>query len=277
VTNEASWLSCLSYLERQDQGFCVPRFKTRPYSSPMTSRTPFVDQDGEMKCCNQNASSSHLCFYFRQLNSNSGKSTKNATGDKFGGFSCLPARYVTNHMPCNQTRPCNGIPMTSSSSTQNGNTICAYAALFNRTKLIRFQLDRNRPPVLFVGRPSAVRDHVTVSGFVPRRYLHGKLPMPDWLPHFLDLVLRYLFTLSLAFALLNAVPCYSLDGQHFWSALMLPAPQPVVQELVVERNRFWAYRLLMYKALMLYGTLALILVVIGGLVLSLMPHFQQRW
>lgn len=63
VTNEDTWQRCILKLNRQDQGFCVPKFKARA-PSPATI-PPFVDDDGEMKCCSSNTTSSHLCFYFR--------------------------------------------------------------------------------------------------------------------------------------------------------------------------------------------------------------------
>ncbi|EPB77343.1 hypothetical protein ANCCEY_03578 [Ancylostoma ceylanicum] len=40
----------------------------------------------------------------------------------------------------------------------------------------------------------------------------------SWIPHYwaesVELVPKYLFTLSLALGLLNSVPCYALDGQY---------------------------------------------------------------
>lgn len=37
--------------------------------------------------------------------------------------------------------------------------------------------------------------------------------IPFWLPQIVELFCKYLITFSLAMGLLNAVPCYGLDGQ----------------------------------------------------------------
>ncbi|VDM12147.1 unnamed protein product [Wuchereria bancrofti] len=54
--------------------------------------------------------------------------------------------------------------------------------------------------------------HVQVSNYVPR------LPiMSTFIPYFIELGTKYIFTFSLAFAVINATPCIFLDGQYIFS------------------------------------------------------------
>lgn len=48
-----------------------------------------------------------------------------------------------------------------------------------------------------------------VSSYVPRTYL-----LPPIIPDAIELLMKYVVAFSVALALLNAVPCYALDGQH---------------------------------------------------------------
>jgi len=159
-------------------------------------------------------------------------------------YSCLPARYVTDHSMCNYSFPCG----------QQAKTKCVYAALFNSTRLIRFRVANQSKPVLFVGAPGAILPHVTVGSYVP-----GLRFTPACVPVCLDLFFRYLFTFSLALGLLNAMPCYSLDGQHIAGALT---------DVMCQRRRTCASptrKQLLYKGIMIYGTVTLVGVVIASL------------
>jgi len=53
---------------------------------------------------------------------------------------------------------------------------------------------------------------IAVTSYVPR--WRGLLAPPLWLPPLVELFLKYTITFSMALAMLNAVPCYTLDGQH---------------------------------------------------------------
>uniref|UniRef100_W6NXB0 Membrane-bound transcription factor site-2 protease n=1 Tax=Haemonchus contortus TaxID=6289 RepID=W6NXB0_HAECO len=87
--------------------------------------------------------------------------------------------------------------------------VCVFAALFNGTQLARINVKDHVRPVLYVGDLDELITYVRIDGLVARF---------SWVPHYwaesVELVPKYLFTLSLALGLLNSVPCYALDGQH---------------------------------------------------------------
>ncbi|MCP4490251.1 MAG: hypothetical protein GY820_23470 [Gammaproteobacteria bacterium] len=68
------------------------------------------------------------------------------------------------------------------------------------------------------------------------------------MPQVFELAFKYLVTFSMALGLLNSVPCYSLDGQFIWGAVLL------------NFARRWARRrgAAIYKLLMIHGTILLV-------------------
>ncbi len=221
VYNEDSWFSCLNRLSRTNYGYCIPKWEV---TSNRSQRIENIF--GEFHCCNVNSTQTHLCFYYKTLN-------ESKLTNVFE-YSCLPARYVTDHYVCNYSLPC------------GARTTCVYPALFNSTKLLRFFVANHSIPVLFVGFPSEVANQVTVSSYVPKYRL-----LPAWIPTGLELFCKYLITFSLALALLNAVPCYSLDGQFVTAVLC---------EICSVQHRKWARRkkFLMFKTVMWTGTFLLV-------------------
>uniref|UniRef100_A0A914WUB6 Membrane-bound transcription factor site-2 protease n=1 Tax=Plectus sambesii TaxID=2011161 RepID=A0A914WUB6_9BILA len=232
VHNEDDWYNCLSEMRRSNFGNCVSK---KDVAAQRAQKVANVY--GELQCCddNLNATQSHLCFYY-----------KNETFVKAEfEYSCLPARYVTDHYVCNSSLPC------------RARTTCIYPALFNSTKLFRFFIANSSRHVLFIGHLSEVTHLVSVSGYVPRSSL-----FPTWLPVVLELFCKYLITFSLALALLNAVPCHSLDGQFILAV--------IVDGLC---HRKWDRRKqLVYNLIMYYGTFLLVANVVVGLIKFMRPY-----
>lgn len=255
VFNEDAWIECLSMMVRKNYGYCIPKNQARYASSSSPTLPRLSDVNGELHCCDTNSSASHLCFYYKTPTTTSFNETSSAAVKLTNVFeySCLPARYVTDHYICNYSLPC------------GPQALCVYPALFNNTKLFRFQLENHSKPILFIGYPRAISAHVAVSGYVPK-FSYA----PIWLPPFLDLFLRYLFTFSLALGLLNAVPCYSLDGQ-FIIGVVMDARCYGRRKQTLNRRR----RNLFYKSVMMYGTVLLVSVVVVGLVSFLKPIFIE--
>lgn len=239
VFNEEDWVNCLTSINRQNYGYCVPRTEVAANLA-----TKVVNLYGELHCCGTNSTQSSLCFYSKAVNE--------STLENIFEYSCLPARYVTDHSICNHSLSCG----------QQAKTKCVYAALFNSTKLIRFRVANQSKPVLFIGAPGAILPHVNVGSFVPRYRF-----TPALFPICLDLLFRYLFTFSLALGLLNAMPCYSLDGQYIVS---------VITDVLCQRRRTVCAsprrKQLLYKGLMVYGTVTLI----GVVIISVTP-FLRLW
>lgn len=117
-------------------------------------------------------------------------------------FSCLSALYVTSQPSCRNTSKC-------AAGAEGEERVCVFAALFNGTQLARITVKDHSRPVLYVGDLDELITYVTVDPLVGRF---------SWVPHYwaesVELVPKYLFTLSLALGLLNSVPCYALDGQY---------------------------------------------------------------
>lgn len=68
---------------------------------------------------------------------------------------------------------------------------------------------------MFIGTTNELAYFVKLSNHVPLYFFAF-----PWLPHVTELFSKYLVTFSLAVALLNAVPCYGLDGQFISKTLI---------------------------------------------------------
>jgi len=115
--------------------------------------------------------------------------------------ACLPARQVTDHAACDLVDSSGAVKELPSGY------VCVIPALYNGTALLRFEL-KDRPPVLFIGFLSEPLFMIDMMDLTPRMWL-----VPYWIPQIIELAGKYLVTFSLAMGLLNAVPCYGLDGQ----------------------------------------------------------------
>jgi len=117
--------------------------------------------------------------------------------------ACLPAVAITEHATCEmfdrQTGEIRNFP---------AGYVCVVPALYNGTALLKFQLRNRTRPVLFIGFLSEPLYMIDMMELTPR---HDWFPF--WIPLLVELFGKYLVTFSLAMGLLNAVPCYGLDGQ----------------------------------------------------------------
>ncbi|CAD5217722.1 unnamed protein product [Bursaphelenchus okinawaensis] len=235
------WIKCLEGLRihGQNSGYIIKKEVVDPW----IAKPEFVKQYGdEIQCCegfSNNTFSSHICFNFyenkngqvwevpvnlpvtpalkfreslglgrnisridrvdilkRQVRSVDNNALTVFDKEK-STFACLSARTVTNRPMCVR-----GV------SRIEDDTVCATPSLFNGTQLLRFEVKSSNEVVLFVGPVTEPLYLVTVSELVPRfRWV------PLWLPDLVELFGQYLVTFSLALGVLNAVPCYGLDGQ----------------------------------------------------------------
>ncbi|CAB3402621.1 unnamed protein product [Caenorhabditis bovis] len=207
------WLTCIRTAKTQNNGRCVEKETVES----ATAYNTWTSSD-EIHCCDEfNVTNAHLCFERQEKVVKS--QTKATKLDAIFGiektktveetetkYSCMNARQVLEQPICNSSLPC------EQSEKEN---ICVYPALFNGTRLVRIGLSNRPKPILFVGHISELLDMVAVDGHTSRFWFADV----SWLDHF-QLSAKYLFTLSLALGLLNAMPCYALDGQ-FLVATML--------------------------------------------------------
>ncbi|KRY45850.1 Membrane-bound transcription factor site-2 protease [Trichinella britovi] len=198
VLNRADWSRCLlQTVSEPDQAdnyyYCLP--PTEPlrrllHSTDYDRRLP--PDDGP--CCQPALARSHWCFYWHRHRART-------------TFHCLPIRIF------DEQGKFDGTPVA--------NSVCLLAVPADHDrKLFRLEARSNnsRPKTtLWIGSAAqlhaAVRvdDHVDQRGDVPRL---GPLSVDD-LRQFFGCVRSF----SLTLALLNAVPCYGLDGQYILRAL----------------------------------------------------------
>uniref|UniRef100_A0A8C9RV92 Membrane-bound transcription factor site-2 protease n=1 Tax=Scleropages formosus TaxID=113540 RepID=A0A8C9RV92_SCLFO len=198
------WHSCIRRLSLASQtGYCV-RTSTvnRSLSSPHAA---YRRLDGTMECCN-NSSLTDLCFSYRN-NDLEGRM-----------YACLPARKTMEaSRTCRSNADC---------QTDLRPGLCVVPSLENQTRLIRVR-HPPQPDMLFVGYPPHLEHSVSLTNFVPRfGFLH--LDMPGAI----DTFCKYVVSLSGALAVVNAVPCFALDGQWMLTSFL----EAALTSLVVEKS-----------------------------------------
>ena len=154
------------------------------------------DDTGLVECCDASNSSSHLCFEFVGDDANPDWTAP--------PFSCLPARTVLGARParCRTTGAC------------GEQARCLRPVLEPAARLLSLER-RAAPAVLFLGAPATVFRDTVILEHVPRWW-----PLPAAAPRHLETLAHYLLSFSAALAVLNVVPCYALDGQWIWAALL---------------------------------------------------------
>uniref|UniRef100_A0A8C9F1U9 Membrane-bound transcription factor site-2 protease n=1 Tax=Pavo cristatus TaxID=9049 RepID=A0A8C9F1U9_PAVCR len=133
-------------------------------------------------------------------------------------YACLPARKVIEASKvCRTNADCQKDFVPS---------FCVTPSLENQTRLIRVK----HPPhmdMLFVGHPMHLQYTVSLSSFVPR---HSFLSID--LPVVIETFCKYLISLSGALAVINAVPCFALDGQWILNSFL----EATLSSLIVEKQ-----------------------------------------
>ncbi|XP_053313256.1 membrane-bound transcription factor site-2 protease [Spea bombifrons] len=190
VTNVDGWHACLADISQKPQvGYCMNSATLQQLHFP--SRV-YKRLDGSIECCSNN-SLSDICFSY------SGN-TRNQL------YVCLPARKAIQKSPeCRSDIDC---------QKGDASSICAIPSIENQTRLIRVK----HPPqleMLFIGYPVHLEYAVSLSSFVPRyNFLSIHLPVV------IETFCKYLISLSGALAVINAVPCFALDGQWILNSFL---------------------------------------------------------
>ncbi|XP_068757031.1 membrane-bound transcription factor site-2 protease-like isoform X1 [Montipora capricornis] len=181
VYNKQDWNNCISKtLNTPQHGYCTDMITiTRKNSSQGAFYT-----GGVYDCC-KNSTSSRFCFKYESLSHSK-------------GYACLPARSTMQSRKfCDLPTDCDG----------PGDKVCVHPSLDNSSRLLRI-IRSTSSDVLYVGDPLLLQYTVGIIDYQRRSKI---LPME--FPTVLETFLIYLVSLSGALALLNMVPCYSLDGQ----------------------------------------------------------------
>ncbi|KAG8450605.1 hypothetical protein GDO86_003034, partial [Hymenochirus boettgeri] len=183
VTGVDDWHACIAEISELPQtGYCINVANLHQLHFP--SRV-YKRLDGSVECCSNN-SLSDVCFSY-------------SSKHKRQQFTCLPARKsIQGSQECHSNVDC---------QKTDADSVCAVPSIENQTRLIRV---RHAPHVdmLFIGYPVHLQYAVSLSNFVPR-YDFLSLSFPVVIETFC----KYLISLSGALAVINAVPCFALDGQ----------------------------------------------------------------
>ncbi|XP_077003290.1 membrane-bound transcription factor site-2 protease-like [Tamandua tetradactyla] len=190
VTNVQDWNECLDNIAYKSQiGFCISTSTLQQLSLPVRAYTRL---DGSTECCN-NQSLTDMCFSYRN---NFNKHL----------YTCLPARKATEATQiCKTNKDCK--------KASNSN-FCLIPSLETHTRFIKVK----HPPqvdMLYIGHPLNLRYAVSITSFVPRfKFLSLDFPVV------VETFVKYLVSLSGALAIVNAVPCFALDGQWILNSFL---------------------------------------------------------
>ncbi|VDN92630.1 unnamed protein product [Brugia pahangi] len=208
VSNINDWNRCLTTIKYTNSGFCVP---DDIIAENMADEMQLVGN--ELDCCHNSTwgnSASHMCFYVRDWMHTIPKKPSHELLEYFSAkiCSCLSARYTADLQFCSSTENCadtNGRLRTIHSS-------CVFPAVLGNMSFMRISIGNTSRVILYVGYARELEFHVQVSNYIPR------LPIiSTFIPYFIELGTKYIFTFSLAFAVINATPCIFLDGQYIFS------------------------------------------------------------
>lgn len=174
VRDGRQWQHCLSVVDHSPVQYFCVEVSTEP--------------ETEDCCKNDTLSASSLCF------SNPAQTSQH----------CLKVRSALEASSlCNVTAPA-----CRSSAT------CLQPVLKHNSKLIQVKRSNDKD-FLFVGNPAEVFYYTQVTDYILIYYDHWSTYLfTPGLPSTLELLWYYIASMSAGLAVLNAVPCFMLDGQH---------------------------------------------------------------
>lgn len=219
VFSVRNWYSCLQKVQTGPvDGYCNSMTYVRTLNSSLPALTYNFN---EPDCCND-TSTYRFCYVYnrqrtyriqRQVNmtelsvANYPKE-KDSVDDnylhmKVHEHACLPARLtMSSRPPCLHNRDC-GL-----------NSLCLKPLTSKDIRIIRIAHSQGQD-ILFVGKPQELFSNLMVSDYVPKHNLIS----PN-MPGQVSLLLKYLFSISAALAVLNMVPCTYLDGHQVLCMLL---------------------------------------------------------
>ncbi|VDK78524.1 unnamed protein product [Litomosoides sigmodontis] len=208
VHNIDDWNRCLKTMKYTNSGFCVP---DDIIAENVADEMQLVGN--ELDCCQnstRNNSTSHVCFYVRDWMHNFPEEQSHELLEYFSAkiCACLSARYVADLPSCSSTEDCTNTNRTLETSQSS----CVFPALLGNMSFMRISIGNMSHVILYVGYVKELELDVQVSNYVPRLPISSVL-----IPYLIELVAKYLFTFSFAFAAINAIPCIFLDGQYICS------------------------------------------------------------
>lgn len=200
VSGTEDWFKCVQEQARAPlTGYCMPMSVLKQYHMYAYSDTKALDEGGR-GCCPDD-SQSDLCFHM--VVSNNSDTSANVTTQTV--YVCLAARAVVTRRNCSHSMDCKGIHQS----------VCVYPSIPTTSRIVRIKHNARTPEVLYLGEPRGLYGSVLMGDYSPRSRI-----IPLTLPVVITTQLLYIVSLSGAFALLNVVPAYALDGQWVTIAMV---------------------------------------------------------
>ncbi|XP_040194184.1 membrane-bound transcription factor site-2 protease [Rana temporaria] len=202
ITKVDDWHTCLADISQKPQiGYCISTLTLQQLHFP--SRV-YRRLDGSIECCS-NSSLTDVCFAY--------------SGNKQSQqYSCLPARKaIQASLECRSNIDC---------QKAAPNSVCAIPSIENQTRFIRVK----HPPqldMLFIGFTVHLEYGVSLSSFIPRYEI-----LSIDLPVMIETFCKYIISLSGALAVINAVPCFALDGQWILNSFL----EATLSSVIVEKE-----------------------------------------
>ena len=195
VSGTEDWYKCVQEQARAPiTGYCMPMSTLEKYRLYTFSDTTALS-DGGRGCCPDD-NQSDLCFHMVASGTNVTVHT---------AYVCLAARAVVTHRNCFHSIECRGVQPS----------LCVFPSIPSSSRLVKIKHNANTPDVLYLGEPRGLYPSVVVGDYSPRSHY-----VPLTLPVVITTQLLYIVSLSGAFAILNVVPAYALDGQWVTIAMV---------------------------------------------------------
>ncbi|XP_078415688.1 membrane-bound transcription factor site-2 protease [Cetorhinus maximus] len=227
VYSVEDWHKCIEEISVKPQtGYCIKEATLQHQSS--VSRV-YKRLDGTTECCSNN-SLVDICFsYHGNL--------------EIPQHVCLAARKaIESSQVCQRNTDCQKELVPS---------LCVKPSLENQTRLIRVK-HSSPMDMLFLGHPVHLQYAVSLTNYMPRfGFLHLDIPVV------IETFCKYILSLSGALAVINAVPCFALDGQWMLSSFF----EATLSSLIVEKQN----RELIGFFILLFGSALLASNVVLGL------------
>ncbi|XP_069745591.1 membrane-bound transcription factor site-2 protease isoform X2 [Narcine bancroftii] len=227
VYSVEDWHKCMEEISLNPQiGYCVHEATLQHLSSVGRA---YKRLDGTTECCSNN-SLVDICFSFH--------------GNlQMPQHVCLAARKaIESSSVCQKNTDC---------QKESVHSLCAKPSVENQTRLIRVK-HSSPMDMLFVGHPVHLQYAVSLTNYMPRfSFLHLDIPVV------IETFCKYLLSLSGALAVINAVPCFALDGQWMLNSFL----EATLSSLIVEKSN----RDLIGFFILLFGSVLLASNVVLGL------------
>ncbi|XP_044739853.1 membrane-bound transcription factor site-2 protease [Chrysoperla carnea] len=232
IYNDQTWFQALTRTIKQKPGYCVETDFVHALDESVV--TEHHEINGLIECCGPNKGQ-NLCFEYLEASDGI---------VQLPPHMCLPARKIVEHAKT-----------LCYSGTCSLDLHCIKPVLPNATSLLSISRYR-KDHVIYIGHPSDVFYSVQVSAYVPKTWF-----LSSKFAERIDLLLKYLVVFSLGLVIVNIIPCWYLDGEHIIVA--------VVQLVLARRIQSKLVKDVISLSLTIFGTVFLILVILGTLLMKL--------